>query len=403
MVFRNKREVNLWKTKNRPESADPVWKSRAGGRRLSSVTMGYSRRVRSVLPYFGQKCTRHLYLTAMKALRELIRPANRLVLCLHFAGWTLYGIVIFYMAAYHGIPVLLAHPGVHLLGQVAIFYANYSYLVPRLLGRAQTGRFLWTNLGCVLLLESLTIEGYHVISRLYPSELRPERTLPYHEQFVLRFFELVFFVILAAIVRFTKDWFVHQQEARESENNRLRSELAMLKAQIQPHFLFNSLNSLYALSLRQAPETPQSILHLAGLMRYMLYESADGQISLEKEIDVIGRYLDLQKLRLPPGYEMQFYVEGDPSSVRLEPLLLLPVIENIFKHGENPISIGLRVFERQLSLHTCNRINGRKTDLPGGIGLANLLKRLNYLYPDRHKLLLKEQDGRFLVTLIIDL
>ncbi|GAB3936118.1 histidine kinase [Larkinella terrae] len=322
---------------------------------------------------------------------------------MHGTAWALYLALIVYMAASNGTPVLLAHPSIHLLGQLVIFYANYCCFIPRFLGRMHIARFLLFNLGSIFLLEITTIQLYHTFRTWYLGPSITPFPLTYSNQLVLRFFELVFCVILAAIVRFTGDWFTHQQRAKGLENMQLRTELSFLKSQLNPHFLFNCLNSLYALSLRQAPETSQGIMHLSQLMRYMLYETNEERIALSKEMEIIRRYLDLQKLRLPAHFSVQFDVNGQTEPVQLEPLLLLPIIENIFKHGDSPVFIGVDISERLVRLRTTNRIRNRKPEGVGGIGLANLRRRLNVLYPNRHQLKLEEKDGIFFATLVLNL
>ncbi|WP_138994235.1 sensor histidine kinase [Larkinella sp. C7] len=322
---------------------------------------------------------------------------------LHGAIWALYVAVIVYVAAYHGTPVLVSHPSVHLLGQMAIFYLNYGYFIPRFLGRMHLTLFLLFNLGSIFLLEVTTIQLYHSLRAWYLGPIISDFPLSYPNQLVLRFFELVFFVILAGIVRFTGDWFINQRKAKELENVQLRTELAFLKSQLNPHFLFNILNSLYALSLRQAPETSQGIMHLSQLMRYMLYETNEERIILSKEIEIIRRYLDLQKLRLPAHFSIQFDVNGEVGLIRLEPLLLLPIIENIFKHGDDPVGIQVDVTDRFVQMRTVNRLRNRKPESVGGIGLANLRRRLNFLYPNRHQLVLEEREGSFFTTFLVNL
>ncbi|QHV95377.1 sensor histidine kinase [Spirosoma endbachense] len=322
---------------------------------------------------------------------------------LHGIVWLLYVVFIVYVAAYQGIPVLLAHPSVHLLSQLVIFYLNYCYLIPRVLGRMNIARFLVVNLISILLLEILFIQLYHWLRAQYLGSAITTFPLPYSTQFVLRFFELILFVVLAGLIRFTGDWFIHQQQAKELENVQLRTELAFLKAQLNPHVLFNILNALYALSLRQAPETSQGIMQLSQLMRYMLYETNEERITLSKEIEFIRHYLDLQRLRLPAHFSIQFEVDGPTEQIRLEPLLLLPLIENIFKHGDFHASIHIVVQEGSLQMRTCNGIRTNQVKSVGGIGLTNLRRRLAFLYPDRHQLALEEKDEQLWTNLRISL
>lgn len=156
-----------------------------------------------------------------------------------------------------------------------------------------------------------------------------------------------------------------------------------MKAQINPHFLFNSLNNLYALSLRQAAETPDVILRISEMMHYLLYETNAEMVPLEKEIEMIRAYVAMHEMRGKSGEGIQFGTPGNLQAVMIQPLLLLPLVENVFKHGPSPIAIEVSLAGNVLRIYTENKLRAAGPELSGGVGIANLRRRLALLYPPR--------------------
>ncbi|MET0466340.1 MAG: sensor histidine kinase [Chitinophagaceae bacterium] len=219
-------------------------------------------------------------------------------------------------------------------------------------------------------------------------------------------------VLLAATSLYVvKLLFKNQDSLSTVATEKLKLELAQLKSQIQPHFFFNTLNNMYALSVRKSPETPKMIKNLSSIMRYVLYESNNEKVKLAEEVDFIRSYIQLESYRHTPSDIIEFSTQGDFSQMMIEPLLFMPFIENTFKHVLNQeikdkwIKIVLSVDENEIIFQTSN-----PSDLPagqhsqyGGIGLKNVRKRLELLYPNRHELTIFEEDNSFIVTLVIDL
>jgi two-component system, LytTR family, sensor kinase len=320
---------------------------------------------------------------------------------MHCVAWFLYLALIIYVNNYQGLNFVAGHPGIHIFAQAIIFYFNYEYCIPSVLARKRPLKFLFLNVVAAIALVLVFIPGYHLLRNYYLGPGANPLPLSYPEQFTLRFFELLLFVVLACIIRFSVDWFQFQQRARDLENSQLKTELAFLRSQLNPHFLFNTLNALYALAIRQAPETSAGIMQLSQLMRYVLYEANDGRVDLSREVEMIENFLELQRLRLPLDFPLHFEVNGKTSDVLLEPLLLLPLIENIFKHGADFVRIILTVTDIELVLHTENGVNTTATQTNGGIGLVNLQKRLAYLYPGHHQLSCGFNDNIYIAILSI--
>lgn len=194
---------------------------------------------------------------------------------------------------------------------------------------------------------------------------------------------------------FTSAWFRDRNNSIYLEQEKLRAELTALKHQINPHFLFNVLNSLYGLAFRNDDEpTAEGIAKLSLLMRYMLYESDDAEVLLEKEIEYLENYISLQKLRLDNRTELKFEVKGQISGKSIAPMLLIPFVENAFKFGISTanasfVHIFLELTESNLRFETHNSIHEVNTpaeDGVGGIGLENVKKRLELLYPETYTL-----------------
>lgn len=190
------------------------------------------------------------------------------------------------------------------------------------------------------------------------------------------------------------------------------AELQFLRSQIQPHFLFNVLNDIYAMALLQKKETPESILKLADLMRYVLQESTANKVPLEKEINYIKNYIDLEKLRYHNLFDITFDVEGDIVQSNITPLLLLPFVENAFKHASTVdkekawIKIYFGCFDNILSIDISNSFNPlvpKHSHVSSGIGIQNVRKRLDILYKGNYTMETEISTQMYKTTLKIDL
>ncbi|WP_176884964.1 sensor histidine kinase [Dyadobacter soli] len=314
---------------------------------------------------------------------------------LHGMGWLLYIVLVIYVSNYQGVDFVVGHPSIHIFAQAAIFYLNYCYLVPSLLPGKKLPRFLLLNVLGITMLVVVFIPAYHWLRNWYIGPSAAPFPLLYSEQFSLRSFELLLFVLIACVVRFTVDWFSFQQKTRDLENSQLKTELAFLRSQLNPHFLFNTLNSLYALAIRRSPDTPDGIMQLSQLMRYALYETNEERVNLSKELEMITNFVELQKLRLPLDFPVHFVVKGKVDQVWIEPFLMMPLIENMFKHGAEFASISVSVDACSLTLLTSNGIQLPVGNGPGGIGLDNLQRRLSHLYPGTHQFYFGKTQDHF--------
>jgi two-component system, LytTR family, sensor kinase len=201
------------------------------------------------------------------------------------------------------------------------------------------------------------------------------------------------------------DWIQNQQLMKEKEKQYLETELNFLKAQINPHFFFNTLNNLYSLTLKKSDQAPEVVLKLSALMSYMLYDSNSDKVSLNKEITYLHDYLDLEKLRFGQRLEVSFEMEGQIEEVKIPPMILILFIENSFKHGiknnvnKIRIEISLKVEEGFLFFQVKNPIGDKTSKGNTGIGLKNAARRLELLYRDNYQLDLSENENEFIVSL----
>jgi sensor histidine kinase YesM len=199
----------------------------------------------------------------------------------------------------------------------------------------------------------------------------------------------------------------------ERKNAVLQAELNALKGQLHPHFLFNSLNNLYSLSLNNSPQTPEVILGLSNTLRYVVYEGAADRVPLRRDIAALLDYISLEKLRYEDRLDLNLNIDDDSKDWEIPPLLLLPLVENAFKHGagetiDDPwINIDLKVNNDKLFFKISNSKAeypaSNDTDRTGRIGLSNVQHRLNLLYPEKHKLTIYDEEDCFILELTVDL
>lgn len=225
------------------------------------------------------------------------------------------------------------------------------------------------------------------------------------------FFNL-FIIGASTVFVIIKDWILQKREKRELENRNMQTELNFLKSQINPHFLFNTLNSLYALTLKKDDKAPDVVVKLSEMMRYMLYECNEKYVPLEKELNYLHNYIDLEQLRQPDRVQIKMTVKGDPSDLEIAPLILISFLENAFKHGVSRsigkahVNVCIAIKDKNLNLEIENSKPKQKTDQlkePGGIGLQNTKKRLDLIYGGRHVLIIEENSEIFTVDLSINL
>jgi two-component system, LytTR family, sensor histidine kinase AlgZ len=213
----------------------------------------------------------------------------------------------------------------------------------------------------------------------------------------------------ASILALFKHWIVKQRDWKQAEQEKMTAQLELLKAQLHPHFLFNTLNNIYAFALERSDKTPQLILKLSSLLSYMLYECRTDEVLLQKEIEVMKNYIDLEKERYGEKLDISLNIEGDIQDRFIAPLLILPFLENAFKHGTSEqidkpwMSIDIAVKDGTMKCKVVNSKNAITPIREHGVGIENIKKRLELLYPDRHQLKLSDEGMFFVVSLSLTL
>lgn len=234
-------------------------------------------------------------------------------------------------------------------------------------------------------------------------ERRPPR--PFRVNLVTVFlFTMVW--ALSTAFRITQQWAETERRATKAEADKANAELSFLKAQINPHFLFNTLNNIYLLAIKKNENTPASIMKLSNLMRYVTEDTNQHFVPLDEEINCIRDYIDLQRLRLSNKVELDFQVKGNTENKAVPPLLFITFIENVFKYGisnHEPSTINIHLFaeDKTITFYCRNKIFQTKTGERTGIGIENTKKRLGHLYAGKHVLNITTEKDYFTVELIL--
>lgn len=215
-------------------------------------------------------------------------------------------------------------------------------------------------------------------------------------------------LLMGGFIRLAFSFIRNQNEKKAMENANLNAEVSFLKSQINPHFLFNTLNGIYSLANSRSPHTEEAILKLSQMLRYVLYDSSTEKIELSKDIAYISNFIHLQRLRLAQKVKINYEVRGDMNEMKIAPLLLITFIENAFKHGIsyiNPATIAIEiiVFDETLTLVASNTVFENNKFDTGGIGLKNAIRRLELLYPGKYLLDIVRNNRLYVVNLKINL
>ncbi len=290
-----------------------------------------------------------------------------------------------------------------------VVYFNLLYLIPNYLERK---RFL-TYFGLFILVV-LTVTPIKVVIFYFKFSGIPDAQALLVDEMNYYFLPTFLLAGSSTLFKIVIDWLRHLREMQELETQTMQSELRFLKSQINPHFLFNTLNNLYALTLKKSDLAPEIVLKLSEMMRYMLYECNEKQVLLSKEVNYLQNYLDLEALRQGKNVEINFKVNGDVGDKKIAPLMFIPFIENSFKHGlshhinKGFVNISLDVDEDTVHLYI---ENSKPDSLPhqnhsrksGGIGLVNVRRRLDLLYPGQYELRIQDAPKTYGVHLTISL
>ncbi|PWU00416.1 MAG: histidine kinase [Bacteroidetes bacterium] len=284
---------------------------------------------------------------------------------------------------------------------IGFFYLNALVIIPKLLYRKK----YWQ----IAIIYVATVVALVLYSSLFFKFFIHHTEFKYRSSFLFTIFIFLFFSGCSTAYQLIRDKIKADQILKEKENENLKTELSLLRSQVSPHFMFNVLNNMVALARKQSDQLEPSLIKLSSLMRYMLYEADEETVPLEKEIEYLRSYIDLQQQRF--GRNVQVNVAFDVSNDNhyIEPMLLIPFVENAFKHGtgmieDARIDIDLKTEKNKLLFSVRNKFNNISNnvkDKTSGIGLANVKRRLNLLYGGKHSLLINKNDDCFRVSLEI--
>ncbi|MRR18560.1 GHKL domain-containing protein [bacterium] len=358
-------------------------------------------------------------------IKGMIRKRRGLPLLLHGTGW----IILFLLPQFliagglfkesRTTTIILFNTFIFFV----LFYVNYLWLVPRLAQKGKWFSFIILAASLIVVMGLASGKFYdrlftpppEVIERMKEEVQRnphsDDRGRRRGEGMALYNFFITSFLVsgFAVGLRYAESALRKEEEIKELEREKLNSELALLKNQVSPHFFFNTLNNIYSLIEINQKDAQEAVLSLSKMMRYMLYESEQGNTRLSHEIEFMKGYIDLMQLRMSDRVRLTVDWPKEYDDHDLPPLLFIPFIENAFKHGVSYqgkafIEISLRSEKDQITFTVRNSISGANGSAPriaSGIGLDNVRKRLGLLYPGRHELWIDERDSVFSVKLAI--
>jgi two-component sensor histidine kinase len=215
--------------------------------------------------------------------------------------------------------------------------------------------------------------------------------------------------IYSLLIQLAIGWFDTQKLRTELMLEKQTGELALLRSQVNPHFLFNTLNNIYSLVYKKSEDAPEAVMKMSSIMRYMLYDATTDKVLLEKEIEYLKSFIELEKLRIRHKEFVELTISGNVEGRTIAPMLLIPFVENAFKHGSKSVAspgirISLSIDPQQIRFGVTNHIRKSPSvnkDQVGGIGLTNIRRRLNLLYPGKHQLDIRSDEEMYVVQLIL--
>jgi two-component system sensor histidine kinase AlgZ len=290
---------------------------------------------------------------------------------------------------------------------LAIAYLNYFIFLPRFLHHKNIWRYLTEFLVpfTILIIARVYLQRYMM-------EGSPREAYFNSNMYVVQVIAVTLFIVFfVGMLRFAVDWFELEAKKKEIENEKLVAELNFLKAQINPHFLFNTLNNLYYLAYSKSENTTEVIAKLSQMMRYMIYDSNHPKVLLNKEIEYMQSYISLERMRLNNQIPIEFDIQGNIENVWITPLIFITFLENAFKHGvsnNNPkawvkIAIQLKGKECVYTVENSKSSVSENTNEKSGIGLQNVKRRLELSYPEQYSLIMEDKPDVYFVQLNLSL
>ena len=334
----------------------------------------------------------------------------------HLLFWLFIGIVLLLEVMNFKGPLTVFNFAVNFgyaaLINISIFYINYTLLIPMLVKRKKKyGLYIVAIMVLIIMMSliKIALASFHSTNIFrYVTDASQGTYINILKYIVSTVFISGFFIVASSLLKFAVDWFGNESVQRNLIMEKKEMELQFLKSQLNPHFLFNSLNNIYSLAYQKSDKTADAILKLSEIMRYMIYESNDSWVSLSKEIEYVQSFIELQKLRFKDGASVELTLNGQIDDQQIVPLILISFVENAFKHGvandpENPIKINIIANQKILHFSVTNKKNKYNKDEMGGVGLNNVERRLQLLYPERYKLNIVNSATHYTTELMLDI
>ncbi len=331
------------------------------------------------------------------------------VLVLHLSFWVLYFSYRFYdVQEYLGYKRALLYLPLAMAFNIVASYYHYFLILPEWF---KTKKLFPYFLKIVVLLAIVVTLRILVENEFLPGLMGNEK---YYQSVKLSrvistIWDTMSFMIFTGMIRFTLEWFDLENKKKQLENQNLIAELNFLKAQINPHFLFNTLHNLNYLVYARSEKATEVIIKLSNIMRYMIYDAKKDCVPLKKEIDYMNDYIHLERIRLNQDFILNFEISGNVGTVEIAPLIMLTFLENAFKHGVSDsatdcrIDVELRSDERLIYFDVANKkLQNTNQKLKSGFGLENVKKRLQLSYPDKHTLTIIDDRENYRVSLTLD-
>ena len=292
---------------------------------------------------------------------------------------------------------------------IIFYYLNTHIIIPQLLAKKRWIYYSLAVIACLIIFIYIPKFFEDALNAENPNRIK-KMGRKRHQLYPFTGGSAVFFLVftVSTCIKVIQQWLSAEQRQKLIETEKLNTELSFLKSQINPHFLFNTLNNIYSLAVVKSDATAAAVMKLSSIMRYVLSDTRQHLVPLEKEIEFIQHYIDLQKVRLTDKIKINLVVTGDLEGQQIAPLLFIPFVENAFKYGistreDSEINISINIKPGEIEFKTDNRILSIETDLEkkNGIGLKNTRRRLELLYANKHSLEINRKDGHFYVHLKI--
>lgn len=343
---------------------------------------------------------------------------------LHLLGWAVFIVSPFLVFPFSNFSTQPHFKGFLLIKLVEdallilFFYLNLQIFTPTLLTKKKGAHFfsaLFLGLIICLVVPDLLLR-FFVFDRSLPglfpkppNMLPPSRLIPFPHQ-ISAFLSFSFVALVSSMIALVRDRLREREEKQQIQLEKIAAELAVLKLQISPHFLFNTLNNIRWLTRQKSDQAEDAVVKLSQLLRYVIYQTNSEKVALSKEISHLQHYIDLQKMRLNEKDTVSFVCKGDAEQYRIEPLLFIPFVENAFKYGlhsqyKSEIKIGIEVQDSTLLFFTENSIfeNNLPKEGESGVGIKNVQRRLALHYPHHHDLQIEDSGVFFRVTLSLQM